>query len=66
MSKVRTTEPPQQATPPPRKYIGPTPPATISNLTCGCQLPADQLDRAQQDFLIETVPHAAEWYEEIV
>lgn len=64
MTKKNTPEPPTPASAVPRKYIGPTPPQTISNLPCGCQLPADQLDRAQQDFLIDTVPAAAAWYEE--
>lgn len=65
--KKKTDETPTQGydLPPaqPRKYVGPIPAPHISNLPCGCTLPADQLSRAQQDYVIETVPEAATWYE---
>lgn len=50
----------------PRNYIGPQPAPTVSNLPCKCTLPADQLTRAQQDYVLATVPQAAAWYEEAV
>jgi hypothetical protein len=46
----------------PRAYIGPQPPALISNLPCNCKLLADALSRAQQEYLIATAPHTAAWF----
>ena len=50
----------------PRKYIGPKPVSLISNLSCGCKIPADQLSRAEQDFVIETIPEASTWFEQTI
>ncbi len=45
-----------------RIYVGPQPAPSISNLPCGCTLPADQLNRSQQDYVLATVPEAVTWF----
>jgi hypothetical protein len=48
-----------------RNYIGPLPAPLMGGLQpCGCTEFADKLTREQQDFVIETVPDAASWYQE--
>ena len=66
MKKERNSAPPpESAVRPPRRYIGPMPPPLISNLPCGCSHRADELQRGEQDFLIETVPDSEAWFEEV-
>jgi hypothetical protein len=50
------------ATNTPYEYVGPTPPPLVSNLPCKCTLPANQLTRPQQDYLIQTNPQTAAWF----
>jgi hypothetical protein len=46
----------------PMTYTGPSPAPLISNLPCGCTIPANELSRDQQEYLISTYPEAVGWF----